>query len=164
MSINLSDREEDYLRGIHELVDQNGYTRIRDISKKLGVSPPSAVQMMRKLDGKKLVVYEKYGGVTLTSKGREIATVISNRHETFRKFLKILLVPKEIAVKDAHILEHHLDPKTILQFNKFVEFIASADERPRFVSRWREMFKKYCDKKESTIEEGALMYSKPVNT
>lgn len=149
MSTNLSEREEDYLRGILEILEQKGYVRIRDIAKNVGVSPPSAVEMMRKLNGKKLIVYEKYGGVTLTHKGRDIAEVISKRHETFIRFLGIILVPEELAVKDAHILEHQLDPKTILQFNRFVEFINSALDHPRFVGRWIEMFKKFCEAAEN---------------
>jgi len=64
MLINLSDRQEDYLREILELVEEKGPTKIRDISTNLGVSPASAVQMMWKLNEKKQVVYKKYGGVS----------------------------------------------------------------------------------------------------
>lgn len=157
MSTALSEREEDYLRGIMEVFEERGYARIRDIANRVEVSPPSAVEMMKKLDRKKLVVYEKYGGVTLTSRGQDIAKVISKRRETFIKFLEIILVPEKIALRDAHILEHQLDPKTIIQFNRFVEFITSAQERPRFVSRWVSMFEKYCDGKES--EENSFRIS-----
>ena len=145
MSTDLSEREEDYLRAIYEVLSQKGFARIRDISTKVGVRPPSAVEMMKKLDRKKLVVYEKYGGVTLTQQGREIAKVISMRHYTFEKFLEIILVPEEIAKRDAHILEHQLHSKTILQFTRFVEFITGASDRPRFVGRWMEMFKNFCE-------------------
>ncbi|MFP3952285.1 MAG: metal-dependent transcriptional regulator [Candidatus Bathyarchaeia archaeon] len=146
---DLTEREEDYLRGILEIQRAKGYSRIRDISEKVGVTPPSAVEMMRKLDDKMLVNYEKYGGVTLTSEGRRIARAISERHETFRRFLEILQVPKETATRDAHILEHQLHPTTILQFKRFVDFITDAPEHPRFVGRWMEMFKRYCQEKSS---------------
>ena len=145
MSTDLSEREEDYLRGILEILEQKGYARIRDIANKVDVSPPSAVEMMKKLAAKELVLYEKYGGVTLTQRGREIAQAISERHDTFEKFLEIILVPREIAKMDAHILEHQLDPKTILQFTRFVEFIASASDHPRWIGRWRELFKGFCE-------------------
>lgn len=142
----LTGRAEDYLRAILEIVQRKRYARIRDVARELGVQPPSAVEMMKKLDQMGLVVYEKYGAVTLTSQGEEIARVVRKRHETFKKFLEIILVPKEIALKDSHMLEHQLDPKTVLQFTKFVEFITSASERPKFVRRWLEQFKKYCEK------------------
>jgi len=145
MSRSLSTREEDYLRGIHEVLERKGYARIRDIANEVAVRPPTAVGMMRKLAQKGLVVYEKYGGVTLTPEGREIARAVSNRHGIFLKFLEIILVPRGVAVKDAHILEHQLDPKTIEQFTRFVEFITGAPDHPRFVGRWMDLFKSYCE-------------------
>ena len=144
MKEDLSRRTEDYLRGIHDILERRGYARIKDISKELGVQPATATEMARKLDSMGLVIYEKYGGVMLSPEGKEVAKTISERHETFRRFLEIILVPKDIALKDAHVFEHQLDPKTILQFTRFVEFISQAPEHPRFVGRWLEQFKEYC--------------------
>jgi len=143
----LTGRTEDYLRGICEIIERKGYARIKDIVRELNVRPSTVVEMMKKLDHIGLVVYEKYGGITLTPQGEEIARAISERHETFKKFLEIILVPKDVALKDAHMLEHQLDPKTILQFTRFVEFITSAPEHPKFVKRWVEQFKRYCETK-----------------
>jgi DtxR family Mn-dependent transcriptional regulator len=145
----ISSRVEDYLRSIYEIVTRKGFARIKDIARKLGVKPSTVVEMMKRLDAKGLVVYERYGGVTLTPRGKRIAEVIEKRHETFRKFLEILLVPKDIALKDSHILEHQLDSKTVLQFSRFVDFIAMYSERPRFMKRWLNEFKKYCERKEA---------------
>jgi len=146
---NVSGRCEDYLRAIYEIFEQKGYVRIRDVSKKLGVKPPSVVEMMKKLHKEGLVIYEKYGGITLTPRGKEIAETVKKRHDTFKKFLEIILVPEEIALKDAHVLEHRLDPKTILQFTRFVSFIteATTTDHPRLVKRWMEQFKRYCKEK-----------------
>jgi DtxR family Mn-dependent transcriptional regulator len=148
MYIDLTEREEDYLRAILEIQQDKGFARIRDISEKVGVTPPSCVEMMKKLDDKTLVNYEKYGGVTLTLEGRKIARAISDRHETFRRLLEIIQVPKETANKDAHVLEHHLEPTTILQFKRFVDFITNSPEHPRFVGRWMSMFERYCEEKD----------------
>jgi len=146
MSYNLSGRTEDYLRSIYEIVERKGFARVRDIARELDVKPSSVVEMLKKLQEMSLVVYEKYGGVRLTDRGKELAEVVERRHETFRKFLELILVPKDVALRDAHILEHRLHPKTILQFARFVEFITSYADRPRFVRRWLEEFKKYCEK------------------
>lgn len=148
MNEALSGRSEDYLRGLYEIIERKGYARIKDVARELGVQPSSAVEMMKKLDRKGLVAYEKYGGVTLTSKGEEIARAVRERHDTFKKFLEILLVPKDIVSKDAHVLEHRLDPKTILQFTRFVDFITSAPKHPKFVGRWMEQFRRYCEKED----------------
>jgi len=148
MQISTSRKVEDYLRIIYEIVEAKGYARIRDISGALGVKPSTVVEMMKKLHEQGFVVYEKYGGVTLTSRGKEIAGVVKRRHDTFKKFLEILLVPEDAAIKDAHILEHQLDPRTILQFTRFVEFITQAMEtdHPVFIKRWIEEFRKYCER------------------
>ncbi|PUA31303.1 MAG: DtxR family iron (metal) dependent repressor [Candidatus Terraquivivens tikiterensis] len=153
MNKYVSRKVEDYLKAVYEVVGNKGYARIKDISKVLGVKPSTVVEMMRKLSEQGLVIYEKYSGVTLTSSGREIAEAVKKRHDTFRRFLEIILVPENIAVKDAHVLEHQLDPKTILQFTRFVEFItqASATERPKFIKRWIEEFRNYCRRKDITL-------------
>jgi DtxR family Mn-dependent transcriptional regulator len=142
----ISGKAEDYLRTIHEVVRRKGFARIKNIALILEVKPPTVVEMMKKLAARGLVVYEKYGGVTLTAHGKRIAEVVEKRHETFRKFLEILLVPKDIALKDAHILEHQLHPNTVLQFSRFVDFITRYSERPMFMKRWLLEFKKYCER------------------
>ena len=142
----ISSKAEDYLRAIYEIIARKGFVRIKDLARELEVKPPTVVEMMKKLNAKKLVIYEKYSGVTLTDRGKEIAEIIEKRHETFREFLEILLVPNDIALKDAHVLEHKLHSKTILQFSRFVDFIAEHSERPMFMKRWLEEFKKYCEK------------------
>lgn len=147
MRMEITGKAEDYLRGIYEITQQKGFARIRDIANHLAVKPSSAVEMVRKLDRLQLVRYEKYGGVLLTTKGKEMAEVIEKRHETFKKFLEIILVPENVALKDAHVLEHRLQPKTILQFSKFVDFIENAQENPKFLKKWRIAFKKYCESK-----------------
>ena len=147
MSMEITGKAEDYLRGIYEITREKGFARIRDIANHLDVKPSSAVEMVRKLDRLQLVRYEKYGGVMLTSKGKEMAEVIEKRHETFKKFLEIILVPKNVALKDAHVLEHRLHPRTILQFSKFVDFIENAQDNPRFLKKWRSAFKRYCESK-----------------
>lgn len=146
MKESLTGKSEDYLRAVYEIVERKGYARIKDIAREVGVQPPSAVEMMKKLHRKGLVLYEKYGAVTLTPQGEEIAVAVRERHQTFKRFLEIILVPEGIALKDAHILEHRLDPKTILQFTRFVQFVTSAHEHPKFVRRWLEQFKKYCER------------------
>jgi len=150
MHESVTGRVEDYLKAVYEVVEQKGYARIKDISKELGVRPSTVVEMMRKLHGNGLAVYERYGSITLTPQGREIAEAVKKRHDTFKKLLEIVLVPEDIAAKDAHVLEHQLDPKTISQFTRFVEFItrAAATDHPKFIGRWMEQFRKYCEKKE----------------
>lgn len=135
----LTDREEDYLRALFEITSSKGYARIKDVARQVDVTPSSAVEMMRKLSEKNLVNYVKYEGITLTEAGRQYAEAVTRRHSTFREFLRIINVPDDIAERDAHILEHHLDVRTINQFSRFVEIISNPDAHPRFVSVYRDI-------------------------
>jgi DtxR family Mn-dependent transcriptional regulator len=149
----ISGRAEDYLRSIHRIIELKGFARVKDVASDLKVKPSSVVEMMNKLQTMDLVIYEKYGGIRLTGEGMVIAQVVRKRHETFTKFLEIILVPREIALKDAHILEHQLDPKTILQFARFVEFMTDLSNKSGFIRRWAEEFKEYCSKEDKKASE-----------
>jgi DtxR family Mn-dependent transcriptional regulator len=145
---SVSARAEDYLRAICVIIQQKGYARTNDISKELGVQQPTVVEMMTKLHKRGFVIYEKYGGISLTPQGKDIVKVVKKRHDTFQKFLNLISVPEDIASKDADVLEHLLHPETIHQFESFVDFVghASATGHPKFVERWMEQFKEYCEK------------------
>ena len=54
-----SERREDYLEIISELVELKGYATTLDISRYMNVSPPSVTKMLQKLDEKGYLEYEK---------------------------------------------------------------------------------------------------------
>jgi DtxR family transcriptional regulator, Mn-dependent transcriptional regulator len=143
ISVKITDRAEDYLRIIDKIISKQGFARTGDVASELGIKPASVFEMLGRLQKQGLIVHEKYGEVKLTSNGQKIADTINKRHDTFLKFLEIILVPHEIAIKDANILEHKLDSKTIVQFSKFVEFMTL--ERPGVIKKWREFFKYYSE-------------------
>ncbi len=118
--IMLSERAEDYLEAIYVVDLKKGYVRVKDLAAQLSVSCPSTIEMLKKLAEKKLINYEKYGGITLTAEGDEIARVIKDRHDTLVRLLSIAGVPDDIANKDACIIEHHLSPKSLEQLKKLV--------------------------------------------
>ena len=121
-TISISDRVEDYLEVISELVDMKGYAATLDISRYMNVSAPSVTKMLKKLDAEGFLEYEKYYGINLTEKGQRIADMIKQKHGILLDFFEILGIGKEIANQDAEGIEHHLNPKTIRQIRKFVTF------------------------------------------
>jgi DtxR family Mn-dependent transcriptional regulator len=153
----LSRKAEDYLEAILEITEQKGYTRIRDIASALAVKPPSAVEMVKRLNELGLVEYRKYDGVRLTSKGKELAGVVKERHDTIRTFLEIIKVSEKIANKDACIIEHELEPETIERLKKFVRFVKSAPDYPE----WREHFETFC---KTGVHPGAARTGKQKTT
>ena len=120
-----SQRAEDYLEVIAELVEQRGYATTLDISRYMNVSAPSVTKMLRRLDEARYLEYEKYHGINLTPKGSELAEAIRQKHSILLEFFEILGVGHETANLDAEGIEHHLSPKTIGQLRKFLMFLKS---------------------------------------
>ena len=134
-TISVSDRVEDYLEVISELVDMKGYAATLDISRYMNVSAPSVTKMLKKLDAEGFLEYEKYYGINLTEKGQRIADTIKQKHGILLDFFEILGIGKEIANQDAEGIEHHLNPKTIRQIRKFVTFVKA---NPKLMSSFDE--------------------------
>lgn len=115
-----TDRMEDYLEIIYELVQQKGYATSVDITECLNVSAPSVTKMMRRLDTTGYLEYEKYRGVRLTQQGTNVAQNIRRKHELLTEFFKFIGVRDDIANSDAEGIEHHLHSET---FEKLEEFL-----------------------------------------
>ena len=114
-----TDRMEDYLEVIYELVEQKGYATTVDISTFLNVSAPSVTKMTQRLDETGYLKYEKYRGIRLTDEGVRIAQNIRNRHGLLAEFFKMIGVDEESAKSDAEGIEHHLHPETIKRLEDF---------------------------------------------
>ena len=64
---------EDYLEMIGRCMEEHGYVRVGALADKLNVRPSSVSKMVGRLRELGLVQFEKYGLITLTKKGDEIA-------------------------------------------------------------------------------------------
>ncbi|HIP63376.1 MAG TPA: metal-dependent transcriptional regulator [Archaeoglobus profundus] len=135
----LSKRTEDYLQAIYELSGEKGFTRVKDIANKLNVKPATVSEMLEKLAREGYVIYKKRLYVALTDKGKEVARCIKERRELLVKFLVLLGVPRDIAEKDACMIEHVLHPETVKQLKNFVKF---TEECP--IKEWLEHFREFC--------------------
>ena len=118
-----TDRMEDYLEVIYELVEQKGYATTVDISTYLNVSSPSVTKMTQRLDETGYLKYEKYRGIRLTDEGVRIAQNIRNRHGLLAEFFKMIGVDEESANSDAEGIEHHLHPETIKRLEDFMNIL-----------------------------------------
>lgn len=85
-----TDRMEDYLEVIYELIQQKWYATTADISNYLNVSSPSVTKMVKKLDENHYLIYEKYRGLRLTTDGITIANNIQEKHSLFAEYLKMI--------------------------------------------------------------------------
>ena len=108
-----SQSAEDYLERIHELIEEKGYARVVDIASSLEVKQASVTSMVQKLAELGYLVYEKYRGLILTSKGLEVACRIKNRHETLSRFFSLFGLDADTQRHDIEGIEHHLSPATV---------------------------------------------------
>ncbi len=116
-----TDRMEDYLEVIYELINQKGYATAVDISESLNVSSPSVTKMLQRLDESKYLRYERYRGVNLTSEGIAVALNIREKHHLLAEFFEMIGVDRSIANLDAEGIEHHLHPKTLKKLQQFIK-------------------------------------------
>ena len=113
--------EEDYIEVIYELERSLGYVRLVDIAEILGVRASSVVEMLKRLEKKGLIVYERYRNIRLTEKGRLLAERISRRHEELQELLIAIGVDPERANIEAELLEHFLSEDTIERLRMIYE-------------------------------------------
>ena len=108
-----SQSAEDYLERIHELIEEKGYARVVDIASSLNVKQASVTSMVQKLGEAGYINYEKYRGLILTEKGREVARKVQQRHETLSRFFSLLGLDARTQQADIEGIEHHLSPATV---------------------------------------------------
>lgn len=116
--------EENYIKAIYKLIEANGgVVSTNSIADKMNTKAASVTDMLKRLASKKLINYQKYQGVTLTSKGEKIALNIIRKHRLWEMFLVEKLDFKWDEVHDvAEQLEHINSDKLIAQIDNFLNF------------------------------------------
>lgn len=99
---------EDYLEQIWLKSAATGEARVSDIAEALEVLPSSVTKMARKLDREGYLVYERYKGLILTSKGEVFGRKLAGRHELLERFLRLIGVDEKHVYNDVEGIEHHL--------------------------------------------------------
>jgi Mn-dependent DtxR family transcriptional regulator len=126
-----SQSAEDYLERIHELIEEKGYARVVDIASSLKVKQASVTSMVQKLGESGYLKYEKYRGLILTDKGREVARKIQGRHETLSRFFSLFHLDAKTQARDIEGIEHHLSPATVEVLADLAAFFESQPEMLR---------------------------------
>lgn len=85
--MKLSVSEENYIKSIYHL--QSGAEKVNTnmLAKELNTKAASVTDMLKKLQLKKIIQYEKYYGFRLNEKGTKLALVIIRRHRLWEYFL-----------------------------------------------------------------------------
>ncbi len=120
---------EDYIEQIYMLIEDKGYARVSDIAEALAVHPSSVTKMVQKLDKDEYLVYEKYRGLVLTTKGKKIGKRLVYRHELLEQFLRIIGVDEENIYEDVEGIEHHLSWNSIDRIGDLVQYFEEGQDR-----------------------------------
>jgi len=137
----LTSTMEDYLEAIFDLDKDKKVVRVKDIAKRLAVKMPTVTSMLRTLNGKGLVNYEKYEYVELTASGADIGREMRRRHQVLFRFLTdILKIDEGTADQEACKMEHNLSAGTLASLTDFMAFI---QECPRAGISWLHYFEEF---------------------
>lgn len=111
---------EDYVEVIAALGEREGEARAADIAREMGVTQVTVSRALRRLERDGWVRRRPYRAVFLTARGRRLAAQARARHTLVVEFLVALGVPKEVARADAEGIEHHVSPRTLAAFARYV--------------------------------------------
>ncbi|MHC5308474.1 metal-dependent transcriptional regulator [Myroides sp. LJL116] len=116
--------EENYLKTIFHLSQGTSQEiSTNAIASKIETKASSVTDMVKKLNDKKLVTYQKYQGVTLTQQGLMAAKMIVRKHRLWEVFLVEKLDFSWDEVHDvAEELEHIKSEKLINKLDAFLNF------------------------------------------
>jgi DtxR family Mn-dependent transcriptional regulator len=132
---------EDYLEAIFDLDSEKRVVRVKDIARRMDVKMPTVSSMLKTLNDRGMVNYEKYEYVELTRKGADKGKEIRHRHEVLSSFLKnVLKVDPKTADEDACKMEHALSDRTLNNLTEYMTFIQAY---PTSGKRWLEYFEEY---------------------
>lgn len=128
--MTLSRTKEDCLESIYVLGQTRKIVRSVDIAHELGLAKPSVSVMLRSLEEEGFVIKapqaELYE-ITLTDKGREVASQLYERHCFFEEMLLWAGVSAEVADREACAMEH------ALSYESF-DLVRAAVNRQREIS------------------------------
>jgi DtxR family Mn-dependent transcriptional regulator len=119
----LSQTAEDYLKEIYKLQTEQGRATTSALAERVGVSPPSATAMLKKLAELKLVRHEPYHGVTLTRAGEKAAIEVIRHHRLLEQYLSETLgLPLDHVHAEADRLEHALSEELEARIDESLGF------------------------------------------
>jgi DtxR family transcriptional regulator, Mn-dependent transcriptional regulator len=115
--------KENYIKAIFHLQQEQESVTTNSLAEALQTKPASVTDMLKKLKTQKLLQYEKYRGVKLTTDGRRVAIQIIRKHRLWECFLvEKLQFGWEEVHEIAEELEHISSKKLIDRLDKFLDF------------------------------------------
>ncbi|MCA9286747.1 MAG: manganese-binding transcriptional regulator MntR [Phycisphaerales bacterium] len=115
-----SETAEDYVEAIARVIADRGACRVVDLVRRFGVSHVTVSRTVGRLVRDGLARTAPHAPIVLTPRGRRLALTAAARHELVVRFLVALGLDARTAEIDAEGIEHHVSPKTLRLFARFV--------------------------------------------
>ena len=121
--MELTDAIQDYLKEIYKVESSGRRVTTSALAERLGVSPPSATAMLKKLASLDLVEHERYHGARLTPKGELVALEVIRHHRLLEQYLSQTLgLPIDALHDEADRLEHALSEELEAHIDRTLGF------------------------------------------
>jgi DtxR family Mn-dependent transcriptional regulator len=120
----VSESREMYLKSIFELAgsDRKDLVPVSLLANRMGVSPVSATEMVKRLEEHELITHTPYKGVALTDSGRQRALTVVRRQRLWGRFLADYLKITWSQVYDLSCrLEHATDAEVTEALADFLD-------------------------------------------
>jgi DtxR family Mn-dependent transcriptional regulator len=119
----LSPAVQDYVKEIYKLQAETGRAGTTALAARLGVAPPSASAMVKKLAALGLAEHKPYRGAVLTARGEAIAIEMIRHHRLLEQYLSATL---GLGLDELHVeadrLEHVLSEKLEARIDESLGF------------------------------------------
>lgn len=120
--------KENYLKALYYLHLKNAHISVTDLGKEMSVSKPTVNNMVKKLQTKGWIKYEKYKPLRLTEEGIQAAIMIVRKHRLAEMFLaQIMGFGWEEVHEMAEEMEHLSTDKL---FDRMEELLGFPTEDP----------------------------------
>ncbi|MCF3109531.1 metal-dependent transcriptional regulator [Niabella sp. CC-SYL272] len=122
----LSNTEENYLKALLYLTSEDSGKKeagTNDLAIHLGLKPATVNDMLKRLKEKEYVSYKKYGKISLTRSGKDIAMFVMRKHRLWETFLcEVLEFSWDEVHEVAEQLEHIQSDKLTERLDKFLNY------------------------------------------
>lgn len=119
--MNIYESAEDYLEKILMLEKENKKVKSIDIANSMCITKQSVHRAIKNFKENEYIFVDEKGYITLTEKGRKIATDMYERHLVLSKFFISLNVSEDTAYKDACKIEHDISQESFEAIKKLLE-------------------------------------------
>jgi DtxR family Mn-dependent transcriptional regulator len=116
-----------YLLTIHKLKETNGYARVTDIAKDLGLTKGSVSTALNNLKKRELVLEDDSKFLSLSDRGHhQVHRILSSRTLLFYFLRDFVGVSEEAAQQDSCLMEHLVSDETLVKFFEFLKKLSCS--------------------------------------